>query len=217
MADKTVKDFTGKSATVTWNSKLCIHVAECGRAKGDLFETGRRPWCEPDTCSDNEVLDVVKRCPTGALSVVFADSSTAETAHIENTITVIYGGPLMLQGQLEIENAPDDAPGLKFRASLCRCGMSKNKPYCDNSHTKADFKDYGAVGDSGSALESTGGKLAVSFAQNGPIMINGNVRIVAGSGRSAWQGTSTALCRCGLSNNKPFCDGSHRKAEWQAD
>ena len=217
MTKRIVKDYTGDSATVTWDSKLCIHVAECGRAKGELFEHGRDPWCDPNTSSDEAVLDVVKRCPSGSLSVVFKDPSKGETSAAENTITVVYSGPLVLQGELDIEGAPDDSPGLKFRASLCRCGLSKTKPYCDKSHEAADFKDYGAVGDTDKPLEETGGPLKVSLVENGPIRLSGNVRIVAGSGRSAWQGTATALCRCGLSKNKPFCDGSHRGSEWTSD
>lgn len=217
MAKKIVKDFNGDTATVTWNSQLCIHVAECGRAKGDLFDMSRKPWCDPNTSGNEEVLDVVKRCPTGSLSVVFSDGTEGEKSATENTITVVYGGPLVLSGELDIEGAPEDAPGLKFRASLCRCGLSKNKPYCDNSHVSSDFKDYGAVGDTGSPLEETGGPLKVTLMENGPLRLSGNVRIVAGSGRSAWQGTKTALCRCGLSKNKPFCDGAHRGSEWRSD
>jgi len=217
MAKKIIKDFNGDAATVTWNSQLCIHVAECGRAKGDLFDMSRKPWCDPNTSTNEDVLDVVKRCPTGALSVAFSDGTDGEKSATENTITVVYGGPLVLQGELEIEGVPDDAPGLKFRASLCRCGLSKNKPYCDNSHANSDFKDYGAVGDKGTQLEETGGPLKVTLMENGPLRLSGNVRIVAGSGRSAWQGTKTALCRCGLSKNKPFCDGAHRGSEWRSD
>lgn len=214
MSKKIIKNYTGSSATVTWDGQLCIHVAECGKAKGELFEGGRKPWCDPDTTADEDVLDVVKRCPTGALSVVFKDPAKNEQSAVENTITVVYGGPLVVQGDLDIEGAPDDAPGLKFRASLCRCGMSKNKPYCDNSHAAADFKDYGAVGDRGTPLSETGGPLKISLLNNGPLRISGNLRIVSGTGRSAWQGTQTALCRCGLSKNKPFCDGSHRNSDW---
>ena len=217
MADRKIKTFTGKSATVSWDRQLCIHAGECVRAKGDLFSMDRDTWCEPDSSNEEEILEVVTRCPTGALSVKYNDSSHIETAASDNTITVVYSGPLMLKGELEIDDTPADAPGLKYRTALCRCGMSKNKPYCDNSHAKSDFMDYGAVGDTGTALEQTGGPLKVTVMENGPVRLSGNMRIIAGSGRSAWQGTSTALCRCGLSKNKPFCDGAHRKAGWIAD
>ena len=66
MAKKTSFQYPGKKATVSWNGRLCIHVAECGRAKGDLFVGGRDPWCRPDLATDEEVADVIHRCPTGA-------------------------------------------------------------------------------------------------------------------------------------------------------
>ena len=65
--------------------------------------------------------------------------------------------------------------------------------------------------------EETGGPLAISLRENGPLFISGNVRIVSADGSSAWEGTRTALCRCGMSKNKPFCDGTHRAQQWQAD
>ena len=95
--------------------------------------------------------------------------------------------------------------------------MSKNKPFCDNSHKQSDFDDTGTINDSGKPLEETGGPLAITLRENGPLFISGNVRIVSADGSSTWEGTKTALCRCGMSKNKPFCDGTHRAEQWQAD
>ncbi len=217
MSDKNSFEYPGQLSTVSWNGKLCIHIGECGRASGDLFVGGRKPWCQPDMSPNEEVVEVVLRCPTGALSVNFADGSYSESAPGTNTVHVSYNGPLFLKGDLNIESAPENVPGLKFRAALCRCGRSKNKPYCDNSHEGAGFKDYGAVGPSGGGVEETGGPLTVKFAKDGPVLVKGNMSIVASSGRTAWQGTQTALCRCGASNNKPFCDGEHKKIGFTSD
>lgn len=213
---KTTK-YCGDNAVVSWHGGLCIHVGECGRAKGELFVGGRQPWCQPDVASDDEVKDVVSRCPTGALSVVLADASVPEVASPENTVNVAYNGPLFVRGQLEIEGAPSDAPGLKFRAALCRCGQSKNKPFCDNSHQGAGFTDYGAVGETGQPIAEKGGPLAIKAAKDGPLLLNGNVTILGSSGRTSWTGNKVALCRCGHSKNKPFCDGSHKKAGFTSE
>ena len=209
--------YPGKSATVAWHGRLCIHIGECGRAKGDLFVGGGKPWCEPDVASDDEVFDVVLRCPTGALTVDYAHGSRKETADPVNTVHVAYNGPLFVRGDLDIEGAPEGADGLKFRAALCRCGMSKNKPFCDNSHEEAGFKDYGAVGESGDAEVGTGGPLTIKAAKDGPLLISGNVTISGGAGRTSWQGKRAALCRCGHSANKPFCDGAHKAAGFTSD
>ena len=78
-------EYPGERATVTWHGRLCIHIGECGRAKGDLFVGGRKPWCQPDLAADEEVEEVILRCPTGALSVNFDDGSHIEQADAENT------------------------------------------------------------------------------------------------------------------------------------
>lgn len=216
MSDKKAIEYLGEAVDVHWHGRLCIHIGECGRAKGELFTTGRKPWCQPDLASNEEVEDVVKRCPTGALTFHYKDDSNVEKADAENTIHVTHNGPLYFRGDLEIEGASGNAKGLKFRAALCRCGRSRNKPYCDNSHEDAGFKDYGAVGDSGTELEAYGGRLSVKPLPDGPILVNGNVSITSGSGREAWRGKQVALCRCGASNNKPFCDGKHTEVGFKS-
>jgi CDGSH-type Zn-finger protein/uncharacterized Fe-S cluster protein YjdI len=215
MGDDKVHDYQGSQADVHWDERLCIHVGECGRAPNDLFVGGRKPWCQPDRVNVDEIVDVVERCPSGALTYTRKDGGASETAQPENIVTVVYNGPLFVHGDLRIDGA-EDMPGMRFRASLCRCGQSKNKPFCDNSHDAAGFKDYGAVGEAGEGFEAPGGTLEVSKAPDGPLLLNGNFTIVASSGRRAWSGSSAALCRCGQSSNKPFCDGSHKKAGFQA-
>jgi CDGSH-type Zn-finger protein/uncharacterized Fe-S cluster protein YjdI len=216
MKDRPIK-YAGERADVEWHGRLCIHVGECGRAKGELFVGGRKPWCDPDLASDDEVHEVVLRCPTGALSVSYADGSREEQADEENTVQVAYNGPLFIRGDLDIEGAPEQAAGLKFRAALCRCGKSKNKPYCDNSHIDDGFVDYGAVGEKGEADADSGGSLSIKAAPDGPLLLNGNVCIVSSSGRRSWRGNRTALCRCGASMNKPYCDGQHKKINFKSD
>lgn len=205
-----VYDYPGTDATVRWDGRLCIHVAECGRADNDLFVGGRTPWCQPDSVDAQDVDDVVRRCPTGALSYATADGTT-ESPAASNTAVVQNDGPLYLRGELELADAPDDMPGVRFRMALCRCGASKNKPFCDNSHIEAGFRDHGAVGEKGPGLDADGGPLKITPLDDGPVLVNGNLTMLAASGRVAWQGGKCALCRCGASENKPFCDGSHKK------
>jgi CDGSH-type Zn-finger protein/uncharacterized Fe-S cluster protein YjdI len=217
MSDKKVFDYSGTQADVRWDGRLCIHIGECGRANNDLFVSGREPWCQPDCASPDEVVDVVRRCPTGALTFTRKDGGSGESAQAENVVSVMYNGPLYIRGDLEIDGVAEDMPGVHFRAALCRCGQSKNKPFCDNSHEDAGFKDYGAVGASGEGFDAPGGTLKVGKAPSGPLLFDGNFTIVAASGRKAWAGNKAALCRCGQSKNKPFCDGTHKEAGFQAE
>ena len=210
-------DYPGKRANVSWQGRLCIQIGECGRANGDLFVGGRKPWCNPDLASDDDVQEVVLRCPTGALSVNYADGSREEQADDVNTVNVAYNGPFFVRGDLDIAGAPEQVPGLKFRAALCRCGKSKNKPFCDNAHIEDGFVDYGAVGEKGDPEASSGGALQIKSAPDGPLLLNGNVKILGSAGRTSWQGSQVALCRCGGSKNKPFCDGQHKKIGFKSD
>lgn len=210
------KTYPGQKIEVQWDKRLCIHIGECGRA-GDYFVSGRDPWCAPDGVDDGELAEVCRRCPTGALSYTHTDPSQDEVPAAQNTVTVVSRGPLYFKGELEVVGAPDDMPGTKFRAALCRCGQSKNKPFCDNTHEQTGFADRGAVGRTGEALEAEGGPLQITPTPNGSLMVKGNLAIRAGTGEVRWTGTRTFLCRCGHSKNKPFCDGSHKAAGFQAD
>lgn len=209
---KTTKTYEGKDVDVQWDGALCIHIGECGRAQGDLFVGGRQPWCQPDVVKLRRVTEVVERCPTGALTYTRKDGGPAEVPAAENTVHVVYNGPLYVRGELTF-----DGGGPRHRAALCRCGKSKNKPLCDNSHDAAGFRDFGAVGEDGEPLQARGGSLQIKAAKDGPLLLNGSFAIVTPGGRVAWTGTKAALCRCGESKNKPFCDGSHRAAGFAAD
>ena len=216
MSDKKIHRFTGQDIDVFWDARLCIHIAECVKARGGLFVTGRDRWCVPDCATNGEVREIVERCPSGALTY-HDKKADPERPMAGNTVAVAYNGPLFVSGDLAIEGAPDDMPGVRFRAALCRCGHSQNKPFCDHSHEPAGFRDPGSVGDKGADSAPTGGKLAVKPSKDGPLLLSGPVTIVAATGRKAWHGDRVALCRCGQSQNKPFCDGSHAVAGFKSD
>ncbi len=211
MAKKRKIKYSGEEQGVSWDGRLCIHMGECGRAKGDLFVGGRDPWCDPNLANNAEAGHVVQACPTGALTLHGKDGSPIiETPPSENTLHITNNGPLYLSGDLKISGAPEDMTAIQRRVALCRCGASSNKPFCDGAHEGAGFKDTGAVGETGMALEDKGGPLEVTSFDDGPLEVKGNLTIHAGSGRKAWSGRKVYLCRCGASKNKPFCDGSHK-------
>ncbi len=209
--------YPGEKPQVHWDGNLCIHYGECGQAAGDLFVGGRNPWCQPDLSDDDEISDIVLRCPTGALTATFEDGKGVVPGAENNTAIVSQNGPIYLKGRLDIEGVGDEASGTRFRAALCRCGESANKPFCDNSHESAGFKDSGAVGQDGPGLEAEGGSLLVKPVPDGPVMVVGNLSISSSTGRAAWKGEKAFLCRCGASKNKPFCDGSHKGIGFKSD
>ena len=218
MSDKKdVYEYEGKTVDAAWDGRLCIHIQECTRAHGELFKSGRDPWAEPDRGEADYVAEVVRRCPTGALTYRRKDGGEAEQAEAANRVVVANNGPFYVSGDLAVSGAADDMPGVRFRAALCRCGKSANKPFCDNAHEKDGFRDRGAVGESGDGFDAPGGPLTIKAAPNGPLLLSGNFSIIGGAGCERWRGKKAALCRCGASKNKPFCDGSHKEAGFEAD
>jgi len=105
-----------------------------------------------------------------------------------------------------------------YRATLCRCGHSKNKPYCDSSHMAAGFVASGEPPTQESTpLGTRNGQLKVAAAPNGPLLFTGSLEICSGTGRTLNRVTEAALCRCGHSASKPYCDGSHARVGFVAD
>ena len=124
-------------------------------------------------------------------------------------------GPLYIQGRLEIQTAEGETAH-ETRVALCRCGASTNKPYCDDSHAEAGFRDPATdVPQRLAEGDPTPSTLLVKFVPDGPILVDGTLT-VSGSDASKAVGVRGALCRCGASSTKPFCDGSHAAAGFQA-
>lgn len=218
--DSDITAFRGDKMDIFWDRRLCIHVEECVRAEGSLFVEGRRRWCKPNESTVKDAVDIIRRCPTGALTFKLKENYKMSEKNKENNVTVSGNGPLLASGELNIEDAPTDMKGVKERAALCRCGQSKNKPFCDGSHIEAGFTDPGAVGEKGTLDESPDevmdGELKITASQDGPLLFTGKFQITSGSGSVAWKGGSSALCRCGHSKNKPFCDGSHKEVGFKS-
>ncbi|MDX1739914.1 MAG: CDGSH iron-sulfur domain-containing protein [Rhodothermales bacterium] len=124
-------------------------------------------------------------------------------------------GPFYVTGNVEVRSADGALLSKETRVALCRCGLSSNKPFCDNSHEKGEFVDDGYLGEGGIKLTPglTDSVLTVTLSENGPILLAGEVRVVGSDGEER-SGTRSALCRCGHSNNKPFCDGTHRAVDF---
>ncbi len=214
MTDK-VRSYDGKDITVTYSLRRCIHAAECVHGLGAVFDPKRRPWIDPDQAPADQLAEVILRCPSGALRFERKDGGAEEPIPENNTVTVAPDGPLYLHGNVEV-TLPDGSVHQDTRVALCRCGASKNKPFCDNSHLKAEFKDA-AVFQKVMVKpdQNGGGGLKVQPARNGPLLVQGPLELVGVE--ETVRGSQTALCRCGQSHNKPFCDGTHNKVGFASE
>lgn len=211
--------YEGRDIVVSYDVRRCIHEEECVDGLPGVFDRDRRPWVDADGASADRVAEVVMRCPTGALQFERRDSGSEEPAPSANTIEVSADGPLYLRGAVRIVNESGALKVSETRVALCRCGASENKPFCDGRHSDIAFHHPGTLGKEAPRPEGTekSGELEVKPAQNGPLLLQGSLEIRSADGGSRFFGEKAALCRCGASDNKPFCDGSHKEIGFVSD
>ncbi|CAN5603123.1 CDGSH iron-sulfur domain-containing protein [soil metagenome] len=212
------REYRSDDINVTFDAGRCIHSKECIHGLPEVFDVEKRPWIQPDNSGPDTVAEVVMRCPTGALQFARKDGGDEEPVPEENTVTVAKDGPLYVRGDVEIQEHDGDAFLEDTRIALCRCGESRNKPFCDNSHKNSGFRDAGSLDrDSYEDSSETGGRLEVKLTPNGPLFLKGEFQIRDTEGAPAFRESQAALCRCGHSGHKPFCDGTHGGIGWRDD
>jgi CDGSH-type Zn-finger protein len=169
-------------------------------------------WIYPDTVPVETLLGVAHNCPSGAIRYERHDGGVPEGAPPVNQLRIRENGPYAVHAPITLAGRDDG-----YRATLCRCGQSNNKPWCDGTHATAGFVASGEPR-SGSvdALAVRDGPLEVTPLRNGPLQVRGSLEICAGTGRTVARITEARLCRCGQSANKPFCDLSHLAAGFMA-
>ena len=204
----------GEKLELAFEAKRCIHSRFCVTWSPRVFLANvKGPWIHPDAMPIERVVEVAHACPSGAIRYRRLDGGADETAPPVNLATVREAGPYAFRAPLQI-----DGVTAGFRATLCRCGASKNKPYCDGSHHTVGFTASGEPPTGKTdMLTARDGVLAIDPQTNGPLRVRGNLEILSGTGRAVARVTAAYLCRCGGSNNKPFCDGTHTKIGFRSD
>ncbi len=134
------KAHTSQGITVYYNARLCVHAAECVRGLPQVFDTSKKPWIQPEHANAEAIADVIHHCPSGALRYERLDDGASETIPNEVTGTFAENGPLYLRGAIKLTDNEGQTLFEGSRVALCRCGASKNKPFCDRSHQKINFQ-----------------------------------------------------------------------------
>lgn len=204
----------GRQVSVIFEGRRCIHSRHCVLDAPSVFKANTPgEWIHPDTVPVETVLGVAHNCPSGAIRYERHDGGAPEGAPPVNQLRIRENGPYAVHAALTLAGRDDG-----YRATLCRCGQSSNKPWCDGTHASAGFVATGEPR-SGSVdpLAVRDGPLDVTPLKNGPLQVRGNLEVCAGTGRTVARITEARLCRCGQSANKPFCDLSHLAAGFSAE
>jgi CDGSH-type Zn-finger protein/uncharacterized Fe-S cluster protein YjdI len=205
MGDKT-QVYEGKNITVYFEARRCIHSGKCVHGLPAVFRASvKGPWIDPDAADADTLAALIHTCPSGALTYRREDDKAEEAAPAINTITIEKDGPLVVHADFSLNGEKTGC----FRATLCRCGASKNKPYCDNAHKTAGFRSDGKPGVGNLDANLRTGPVDIAILPGGPLVVSGCCEIRDADGAPVSRTDKVALCRCGASRNKPFCDGSH--------
>jgi len=141
--DEQAKKFDGPTLVMGDAGALCSNARFCsasGKIRNLVQQTN-------DPAVRAEVIREVMNCPSGRLTLYDKISDH----EIENALEPVIGivediplgcsGPLWVQGGIPIESANGEQYEIRNRVTLCRCGSSKNKPFCDGSHVMVGFDD----------------------------------------------------------------------------
>lgn len=199
----------GRDLTLIYEGKKCIHSRFCVTWGPKVFIANvKGPWINPDAMSTEALTEIAHVCVSGAIRYKRKDGQPDESAPPVNLISVREGGPYAIKADIRL----DGAPAGHTRYTLCRCGASRNKPFCDGSHHEVNFTASGEP-PTGKAdmLPVRDGPLEVTPLTDGPLQVRGNMEIISGTGRVVARLETARLCRCGGSSTKPFCDGTHTR------
>jgi CDGSH-type Zn-finger protein len=163
------------------------------------------------------LVDIAHACPSGAIQYRRKDGEADEAPPPVNLLSVREAGPYAIRGALSLRGQ-----AIGTRATLCRCGASRNKPFCDGSHHDIHFAasgepETGMLGLSTDMPTVRDGAIAIEPEPNGPLQVRGPIEVLSGTGRMVCRVSQARLCRCGGSQTKPFCDGSHASNGFSAD
>lgn len=212
--EQKIHSYENEDIKVSYDVKRCIHAKECVKGLESVFDPNKRPWIQPDEASAEQIMDVVERCPTGALHYQLKNGEKKEEVPPRNTISISPDGPVYFRGNIEVQNEDGEAILNDSRWALCRCGQSGNKPACDNTHTEIEFEASACFKKSNleeEEISADGSKLILKALKDGPVLVQGSYQMYSETSQPVSSAKNIALCRCGASTNKPFCDGTHKE------
>ena len=137
-----LQTYKGDGITVTFDPNSCVHSARCLSGLPAVFDVRRRKWIDVSAAPADEIAQVIQRCPSGALRYTRpgeTDGKPAPPVRQQTVITLTSDGPLVVEGNVRVQTAGGQIVREADRVALCRCGGTRNQPFCDGSHLRVGF------------------------------------------------------------------------------
>ena len=130
--------FPGDGIVMTDNRSICSQAGFCANRVTTV-------WRMIAETSDPDVRErlqgMIDRCPSGALERATEEDADPVEAAFEPSVVVVKDGPLAIRGGVPVQAGDGFVYETRNRMTLCRCGHSGNKPFCDGSHKSVGFRD----------------------------------------------------------------------------
>jgi uncharacterized Fe-S cluster protein YjdI len=133
------KEYSNVNLTIVWKPAKCIHDGTCVRTLPKVYDPEAKPWVKIENASTEALKAQINQCPSGALSWYMNAKKKSEKPVEITKITVRKNGPLLVKGAIEVTDADGNVEVKDKICAFCRCGISKEKPYCDGSHKHITF------------------------------------------------------------------------------
>lgn len=146
------KEYKTKDLIIYWDLSQCSHAGKCTDLLPQVFDVNKRPWITADGAEPEEIIRTIDKCPTGALKYKLTEGSKVEpnlangpgsvdykpkdSASVQ--IRMVTDGPLLVKGPVRIVDPSGTILKECDSMVLCRCGLTKNPPFCDGSHRKKE-------------------------------------------------------------------------------
>lgn len=137
-------DYVGKLITIHDDRGICSHAGYCTDGLPKVFRMRTEPWIDPDGASLEEIIETIRKCPSGALSYTVDDIKYDEY-YDKKEIELAENGPILVKGSILLED--EDQPETVDHYALCKCGHSRNKPFCSGQHWCLKTNEYGKLQD----------------------------------------------------------------------
>jgi len=138
--EDTSDNYKGEKITIHDNRSICAHAGRCTDGLNSVFHLKEEPWIQPDAASADEIIATIQKCPSGALSYSI-DNVEHRDRDGEPAIFIAPNGPYVVSGGPDLVDTTRGDGASREHFTLCRCGGSKNKPFCDGTHWHNKFTD----------------------------------------------------------------------------
>jgi len=141
------KEYKTDDLIIYWNLSQCSHSGKCIDLLPQVFDMNKRPWITMEGAEPEEIIRIIDKCPSGALKYRLTENSKVDPNLAKGPgsmdykadepvvqIKMVTDGPLMVKGPARILDPQGNILRECDSMVLCRCGLTKNPPFCDGSH-----------------------------------------------------------------------------------